>query len=190
MEKPGGSSHWFDTLVQSVNNGNTRFAVSAVSLSGAWTPDVLKPRRGEAYERVQEDSSDTAMVRADYTEECNALMSSLDVLDADIERLTPQCSIPALRPILVADQKMALAARDWKNFAIPLRYLNGRVYRIWATQDLYTEPTIKSVGADVFVSECARYTALERVRLERVKAQRDSLVILIYVGILLWTLLR
>lgn len=177
-------------IFASLKDGETRLATGPVSQSDTWTPECLVPSKLEAVQPRAELTLDMAKVADDYLEECRSFLESLDGKDQEFQRLAPRASIEALQSIIVADLKEAAAMRDWRDHAIPLRYHDGHVYRIWPEFDLLAVPVIKKMSAKAFVAQSARYTAMERLRVRRLKAQRDLLALAIVAFMTIWGLTR
>ena len=184
---------WLDPIVRSLETGERRLANSPASLGDAWTPDCLRPEKFDDYQLGRNALPDAGKIEQDYLDECEAFLSTLDT-DNHFQRLLQRSlvepSVKELRPIIVWEHKEAEVAKYWGMFGIPLRYFNGHVYRIWPNFDLLAAPYVTQMSADAFVAECARYTALERLRLRRVEAQRDSLLLMMIAGVFLWALTR
>ena len=76
----------------------------------------------------------------------------------------------------------------WNSFALPLRFQSGKIYRIWASQDITDTPIVESWSIEDFLRDVAIKTAKNKVKVKQLESWL-AVCIIILTLITLWLLL-
>lgn len=74
-----------------------------------------------------------------------------------ISVVAKEVDLPVARRMYQSLNRKAKALSLWDWYAVPLRYKNGRVYRIWSPSDVMNPPIIRSLSVkDFLLMLCVR----------------------------------
>jgi hypothetical protein len=175
-----------NVLQSKLPNGQQRFCTTSASMRGAWCPDVMKPSDGEWFVTAGVKPMCPPEIYDSHIEERELL---LDVLKFPEDKRTyewmkrskgNESYRSAMKNVLTADFNNAYAVAYWKDFAIPFRFHNGFVYRIWAAHEIYY-PIVKAMKVEDFLVQSTINSAKQEAQIERLQIQRDSIIILLWI---------
>lgn len=166
-----------ESIRQGLKEGEYRLTNSSVPLRLSWFPDYLKPDFVEEIygvktgEGAAEHSDGKAEVESEFWEELNAFKEMLRKGSPEGGELADwqDVDIPAARRMYRSLNRKAEALSLWDQYAVPLRYKNGRIYRIWSPKDVMNPPIIRSLPIHAFLSMLCVRTASDSLEIANLK---------------------
>ena len=164
------------------------FAPAPISLSRSWFPSTIRPT-------LEDDLLGSPQPRevVDLSNMYEVEVQALDTLNE-----TPAEDVPlahwqrgvgaAATQMYKMSNRRAHAERWWNDIAIPVRYKDGKVYRIFRPLETYRRPVILGISAESFVEQSSLNSVWLTAEIEQKNRRIDFLtsVLVIVILVLVW----
>jgi hypothetical protein len=158
----------------SLQDGQYRFADASANLKYSWFPSHLQPQMGDELLSNYGVDSGVDWLQEQFREEIEQIEKAFGFEEALPKELKGWQSKGAKGTVALFEYKIdrqATILSIWDTYSVPVRYKNGRVYRIWSPKDIMGEPIIKHLSVEDFIRLACVETAAEYAAFAKLNKQ-------------------